>query len=473
MRSFLLAIAILSAVPLSLSAEIKQDIVYAKRDGQELQLDIALPAGGEKMRPTIVCIHGGGWKEGKRQSYHGQLQEMSKRGFVVATIDYRLTGVAPWPAQIVDVRDALKWLVHHADDYGIDPQRIGLMGASVGGHLALMLGFQPQESGNDLRVRAIVNFYGPTDFKDIKTWDHARWAIEPLVDGKMEEKLDALKEISPVEYIDRTDPAVLTLHGTKDDIVPFSQATLLHELLNKTQIPNHLFPMEGAGHGPGGDVESLMQAVGKFSSAYLAGDGLPLVFHEDFDHGMERWEPTDKLAWKVAEKDGRTFVSLTKRKSDYTPEVRSPHNINLLKDVEVGDFVLDVDMRSTNDPYGHQDLCLFFGHQDPSHFYYVHLGRKADPHANSIFLVNGEPRVSIAETRTDGTDWSRGWHRARIKRTLKTGKIEVYFDDMQKPVMTATDKTFGTGRIGIGSFDDTGDYDSIRLYSQEAATDAN
>ena len=118
MRSFLLAIAILSAVPLSLSAEIKQDIVYAKRDGQELQLDIALPAGDKKMRPTIVCIHGGGWKEGKRQSYHSQLQEMSQRGFVVATIDYRLTGVAPWPAQIVDVRDALQWLVQHADDYG-------------------------------------------------------------------------------------------------------------------------------------------------------------------------------------------------------------------------------------------------------------------------------------------------------------------------------------------------------------------
>ena len=466
MRCYLFAVVVFLTTCVSSFAEIKRDIVFAQRDGQQLQLDIALPDDDGNMRPTVICIHGGGWKEGKRQSYHGQLEEMSKHGYVVATIDYRLTGIAPWPAQIVDVRDAMKWLVDHADDYGIDPQRIGLMGGSAGGHLSLMLGLQPRETDNDLRVRAIVNYFGPADFKDITTWNHARWAIEPLVDGKMEDKPELLKEISPVEYIDRTDPAVLTLHGTKDEIVPFTQATLLHKHLNQARIPNRLFPMEGVGHGPGGDMDKLMKTVRAFSAAYLQGDGMPLRFYEDFENGMQHWEPTDKSAWKTDNKAGRTYVSLTKRKSDYKPKVRSPHNINLLKDVEVGDFVLDVDLRSTNDPYGHQDLCLFFGHQDASHFYYVHLGRKADPHANSIFLVNGEPRVSIAETRTDGTDWSRGWHRARIKRTLKTGRIEVYFDDMQKPVMTTTDQTFGKGRIGFGSFDDTGDYDSIRLYGR-------
>ena len=163
----------------------------------------------------------------------------------------------------------------------------------------------------------------------------------------------------------------------------------------------------------------------------------------------------------------RSVYSLVKKRSDYEPKVRSPYNYSLLKDVQVSDFVLDVDLKSTHEPYGHQDLCLFFGYQDASHFYYVHIGRKADAHANSIFLVNDEPRVSIAKERTDGTDWSAGWHRARIKRDSKSGLIEVYFDDMQKPIMKTIDKTFTTGQIGIGSFDDTGDFDAIRLWGRK------
>ena len=123
-------------------------------------------------------------------------------------------------------------------------------------------------------------------------------------------------------------------------------------------------------------------------------------------------------------------------------------------------------MRSTQEVYGHQDLCLFFGYQDPSHFYYVHLGREADAHANSIFLVNGEPRVSIAQKRTDGTAWTKDWHHVRIKRDTSKGTNEVYFDDMKKPVMTTTDKHFLHGRVGIGSFDDTGDFDNFRLRGQ-------
>ncbi|MBL7154318.1 MAG: hypothetical protein ISS79_11425 [Phycisphaerae bacterium] len=190
---------------------------------------------------------------------------------------------------------------------------------------------------------------------------------------------------------------------------------------------------------------------------------MPLVAHENFDNGLDRWRPTDKLAWKLVSKDGRTYYSLIKKNSNYKPKVRSPLNISLLGDIEVGDFVLDVDLRSTEKPYGHQSLCLFFGHQDATHFYYVHFGRKADAHANSIFLVNDAARVSIAEHRTKGTDFSRGWHRARIRREVETGRIEVYFDDMTRPVMTAVDKTFAVGRVGVGSFDDTGDFDSIRL----------
>lgn len=189
---------------------------------------------------------------------------------------------------------------------------------------------------------------------------------------------------------------------------------------------------------------------------------LPVVTTENFNKGAANWEPKDPSAWKVVKQGDNSFYSMFKD-SSYKPEVRSPVNFALLKEVTVSDFVLDVDMRSTQEVYGHQDLCLFFGYQDPSHFYYVHLGREADAHANSIFLVNGEPRVSIAQKRTDGTAWTKDWHHVRIKRDTSQGTIEVYFDDMKKPVMTTVDKHFLHGRIGIGSFDDTGDFDNLSL----------
>lgn len=189
-----------------------------------------------------------------------------------------------------------------------------------------------------------------------------------------------------------------------------------------------------------------------------------LLFADDFettDGG--RWEPTDKAAWKIAEQNGNHVFNQF-QKSDFKPKVRSPFNRALLKDVDVANFVIDVKLQSTHPDYGHRDMCLFFGYQDDSHLYYVHLGKKMDPHANNIFIVNGEPRKSISITTTPGTNWDDEWHHARVVRNVKTGSIEVYFDDMQKPVMTAEDTTFGHGRVGIGTFDDTGNFDDFRLY---------
>ena len=129
----------------------------------------------------------------------------------------------------------------------------------------------------------------------------------------------------------------------------------------------------------------------------------------------------------------------------------------------VGDFELTARVLSTHPDYGHRDVCLFFGYQDPAHFYYVHLGKKADDHANQIFIVNAKPRTKISLKSTKGTNWDDKWHDVKIVRSVKDGKIEVFFDDMKKPVMIANDKTFTWGRIGLGSFDDTGDWDDVRL----------
>lgn len=190
---------------------------------------------------------------------------------------------------------------------------------------------------------------------------------------------------------------------------------------------------------------------------------LPLVFEADFSGDLSAWTMTDPKAWKIVEDEGDKRLSLF-GKSEYRPEVRSPYNIARVKDVEVTDFVLDVDAKQTGREYGHRDLCFFFGYQDPSNFYYVHLATKADDHANSIFLVNDAPRVSIAQKRTDGTDWSQGFHHIRIARDTEAGTIKVYFNNMEEPVMETVDKTFLHGSVGVGSFDDTGNFDNVKIH---------
>ena len=193
------------------------------------------------------------------------------------------------------------------------------------------------------------------------------------------------------------------------------------------------------------------------------------VFFADFETAdVTPFAPTDRKAWKVKGQGENHVYALTVRKSDYQPPVRSPHNIALVKGVDLAETIVDVDLQSTITDYNHRDLCLFFNHQDPSHFYYVHLGKRADPHANQIFVVNGEPRKAISKTTTDGTPWDDEWHHARVVRMPRTGEIKVYFDDMETPAMTAVDKTFTHGQVGIGSFDDSGAFDNFAIYGQPA-----
>ncbi len=198
-------------------------------------------------------------------------------------------------------------------------------------------------------------------------------------------------------------------------------------------------------------------------------DELPVVFADDFEKGADQWQPSDAKAWKVKmipgskpdEKNG--VFSQHAKKSNFNPPHRSPFNIALLKDVTVTDFQYTAKVLSTHPDYGHRDVVLVFGYQDAAHFYYVHLGKEADDHANQIFIVNDAPRTKISLTTTKGTPWDEKWHTVRVKRDVETGTIDVYFDDLEKPVMTAKDKTFTWGRIGLGTFDDTADFDDVEL----------
>ena len=194
-------------------------------------------------------------------------------------------------------------------------------------------------------------------------------------------------------------------------------------------------------------------------------DEMPLIFSEDFEKGVERWEPTDAMAWKIVKTDkGQVYNQF--QTSKYKPPHRSPLNISLIKDLSVTDFEVEAKVQSTGKDGAHRDMCLFFGYQGPDQFYYVHMAKNMDDRANQIFIVNKADRTKISTKTTKGTPWTDGWHQVKVVRRVGDGSIEIYFDDMKTPVMTAQDKTFAWGRVGLGSFDDSGNWDEVRIKGQ-------
>lgn len=214
-------------------------------------------------------------------------------------------------------------------------------------------------------------------------------------------------------------------------------------------------------------------AVGTTSSSV---NNMPLILDETFSQGADRWQPASPEAWKIIDIDGgKAFSSF--KVTDLTKKLphRSPWDVALLKDINVSDFVMDVKMRETAREYPHRDACLLFGYQDPSHFYYVHFAPvTGDPHADQVFIVNDADRKAITDKdhESTGVKWGEKtkWHRLRIVRNVESGLIEAYFHeddspftDSDKPLMTAHDKTFTWGRIGVGTFDDTCDIAEVKL----------
>ena len=220
------------------------------------------------------------------------------------------------------------------------------------------------------------------------------------------------------------------------------------------------------------NATKLLLATAVFSSTALgqaedsATTKLPLVFEEDFEKGHSRWEVTDGKSWTHRKVGGNHVFGINRRESDYRPKVRSPRHIALIKGVSIADFVLTFRVRSTKDTGNHRDCCVFFNWQDAEHFYYCHLGAKPDPHSGQIMIVKNAPRKAMTDNKNK-TPWkSDTWHNVKVVRDTAKGTIDVYFDDMTKPHMSVVDKTFGKGRIGIGSFDDMNDFDNIKLYGR-------
>jgi len=178
---------------------------------------------------------------------------------------------------------------------------------------------------------------------------------------------------------------------------------------------------------------------------------------------LESFDFSDPAAWIHGRgTDGRPDRLELSAASAYSPSFRSPLSIALWRDVEVEDFTLEADLLQTGREYGHRDLCLFFGFVDPAHFYYAHLASQPDDHAHNLFLVDGADRRRLAPVPARGVQWGTDrWHRVRLERGLGDGSIRLWLDG--ELVLEARDSTFGRGRVGFGSFDDSGAVRRIEL----------
>jgi len=218
----------------------------------ETVLDILQPrAPALKNRPGVIVIHGGGWIQGDKESVLERFcVPFIQRGFVVASVEYRLAKVAPAPAAVKDVLSAAKWFHDHAAEYKVDADHILVAGDSAGGHLALMVGMTPASAdlGPVTKISAIIDFYGIADVADLMEGADARpWAQAwiPEQPGRME----LARRLSPINYVRKGLPPVLAIHGDADPVVPFAQSVHLTDALKSARSDAELMAVPGGQHG--------------------------------------------------------------------------------------------------------------------------------------------------------------------------------------------------------------------------------
>jgi acetyl esterase/lipase len=237
------------------------EIVYAQVDGHELLLDLHLPSADDP--PLVVWVHGGAWRGGSRSRM--PLGFLVKEGYAVASVDYRLSGTAPFPAQIHDCKAAIRFLRTNQRKYGFDGEHIAVVGSSAGGHLVAEIGVtngHRQLEGTvgtdmaaDSEVQAIVDYYGPTNFMTIldQSTPHGLGvrvpALEMLLGGRPEKKREIATLASPVFHVDENDPPLLLIHGDQDPQVPINQSHELHAKYKAKNLDVTFEVVHGGQHG--------------------------------------------------------------------------------------------------------------------------------------------------------------------------------------------------------------------------------
>ena len=245
-------------------ATVKKNIPYVAHPAPRQNFDLYLPKNrGDQPFPLIFWIHGGAWMMGIKE--WDNVKYLVRHGYAIASIDYRVSPAASFPAQIQDCNAALNFILAHAADYGINPRRFVVGGGSAGGHLALLLGLARQErdfgADSSIKPLAILDFFGPTDLNkimdDLKLI-HSEKGIAlfqdagtKLLGAPLEQSSDKAKIASPITYVSAASPPVLILQGGQDDFVPVAQSRRLHAALDRAGVKNQLILVDIAGHdGP-------------------------------------------------------------------------------------------------------------------------------------------------------------------------------------------------------------------------------
>lgn len=256
------------------AVKVARNLVYARAGAKDLLLDLYLPESAPGRLPVILWVHGGAWRGGNKENCPAIRQ--AGRGYAVASINYRLSQEAVFPAQIEDCKAAVRWLRANAAEYSLDSNRIGAWGASAGGHLVALLGTSggvrelEGALGNpnySSRVQAVVDFFGPTDFLEIGKFPSkiAHFAADSpesqLLGGPVLENQEKARRANPITYISKDDPPFLIMHGDRDQSVPLNQSELLRDALKKAGVQVTFQIVPGAGHGfSGPQIDAAVDA---------------------------------------------------------------------------------------------------------------------------------------------------------------------------------------------------------------------
>ncbi len=211
-----------------------KDVIYKSTDSIDLKLDIYHAKDIRADAPLLVFVHGGAWKKGNKHDYLVYLSSYAQKGYITATVQYRLTDVAKYPTQLHDVEDAVRWLKYNAEKYHIDKNKVAMIGGSAGGHLVMMSAYtntpkDVDEQGVSADVQAVVNFYGPSNLTD-ETAINAS-SVQYLIGKTYDEAPELYKNASPLFSVSKNVPPTLTFQGTLDELVPFRQSDILDKTL--------------------------------------------------------------------------------------------------------------------------------------------------------------------------------------------------------------------------------------------------
>jgi len=264
---------------------VQVDLTYCTADdGTDLTMDIYRPRSGKAPYPVVMYVHGGGWSSGDKSDGVGLIfkQELTRRGYVFVSINYRLAPKYSFPDPIEDVKCAIRHLRAHAAEYNLDPTRVGAIGGSAGGHLVALLGTSDAEAGWDegqyseksSRVQAVVDLYGPADLLEMFSGSSRSLMLKTFNASNGDDPV--LATYSPVTYVSADDPPFLIMHGDKDEVVLLEQSEILYERLKQAGVPVKLVVVKNAGHSfqpVDGEIEpsfpELFKMVGDFFDQYL------------------------------------------------------------------------------------------------------------------------------------------------------------------------------------------------------------